>query len=140
MVFDAAQTEEKPKYLWDVVEAPSAAGNGSDLYVAAGAPAVVYRVPAGGGKAEVAFKTVDQHIRCLLMAADGTLWAGSDGSGVIYGSRLRRRDQWASRLRCMRHRRRRSLRWRWTAREIYMLREWGRCLRRGTSRDCRRCR
>ena len=47
--------------------------------VLAGAPAVVYRVPAGGGKAEVLFKTADQHIRCLLLAADGTLWAGSDG-------------------------------------------------------------
>ena len=37
-----------------------------------------------GGKAEVLFKTTDQHIRCLMMAPDGTLWAGSDGSGVIY--------------------------------------------------------
>ena len=81
VVFDAATTAEKPKYLWDMVRAAGASG---DLYVAAGAPAVVYRVPAGGGKAEVAFKTVDQHIRCLLLGADGTLWAGSDGSGVIY--------------------------------------------------------
>jgi hypothetical protein len=90
VVFDAAATEEKPKYLWDIVQAAGAvqaagiAGKGGDLYVAAGAPAVVYRVPAGGGKAEVAFKTVDQHIRCLLMAPDGMLWAGSDGSGVVY--------------------------------------------------------
>jgi hypothetical protein len=79
VVFDPAVTEEKPKYLWDL-----AVGKGGEVYVAAGAPAVVYRVPAGGGKAEVLFKTADQHIRCLLMAADGTLWAGSDGSGVIY--------------------------------------------------------
>jgi hypothetical protein len=79
VVFDPAQTAEKPKYLWDVVQA-----GGGDIYIATGAPAVVYRVPAGGGKAEVAFQTADQHIRCLLMAADGTLWAGSDGSGVIY--------------------------------------------------------
>jgi hypothetical protein len=79
VVFDPAMTEEKPKYLWDL-----AVGKGGEVYVAAGAPAVVYRVPAGGGKAEVLFKTADQHIRCLLMAADGTLWAGSDGSGVIY--------------------------------------------------------
>lgn len=80
VVFDPAQTAEKPKYLWDVVQA---AGKG-DMYVAAGAPAVVYRVPAEGGKPEVAFRTTDQHIRSLLMAPDGTLWAGSDGSGVIY--------------------------------------------------------
>src|SRR5277367_2124408 len=79
VVFDPATTEEKPKYLWDL-----AAGKAGEVYVAAGAPAVVYRVPAGGGKGEVLFKTADQHIRCLLLAPDGTLWAGSDGAGVIY--------------------------------------------------------
>jgi sugar lactone lactonase YvrE len=79
VVFDPATTEEKPNYLWDL-----AVGKGGEVYVATGAPAVVYRVPAGGGKAEVLFKTTDQHIRCLLLGADGTLWAGSDGSGVIY--------------------------------------------------------
>jgi hypothetical protein len=79
VVFDPAATEEKPKYLWDL-----AVGKNGDVYVAAGAPAVVYRVPANGGKPEVLFKTADQHIRCLLLAPDGTLWAGSDGSGVIY--------------------------------------------------------
>jgi sugar lactone lactonase YvrE len=79
VVFDPAVTEEKPKYLWDL-----AVGKAGEVYVAAGAPAAVYRVPAGGGKAEVLFKTADQHIRCLLLAADGTLWAGSDGYGVIY--------------------------------------------------------
>ena len=79
VIFDPTTTEEKPKYLWDL-----AIGKGGEVYVAAGAPAVVYRVPANGGKAEVLFKTSDQHIRCLMMASDGALWAGSDGSGVIY--------------------------------------------------------
>jgi hypothetical protein len=79
VVFDPAMTEEKPKYLWDL-----AVGKSGEVYVAAGAPAMVYRVAAGGGKAEVLFKTADQHIRCLLLAPDGTLWAGSDGSGVVY--------------------------------------------------------
>ncbi len=79
VLFDAAVTAEKPKYLWDI-----AAGKGGEIYVAAGAPAVVYRVPAGGGRAEVLFKTADQHIRCLMLGQDGTLWAGSDGAGVIY--------------------------------------------------------
>lgn len=83
-VFDPAQTEEKPKYLWDVAVKAGAAGKGDDLYIATGAPAVVYRVPAGGGKAELVFKTADQHIRCLLMGRDGVLWAGTDGNGVIY--------------------------------------------------------
>jgi len=79
VVFDPGTLVEKPKYLWDL-----AVGKGGEIYVAAGAPAAVYRLPAGGGKAEVLFKTADQHIRCLLMGPDGTLWAGSDGSGVIY--------------------------------------------------------
>ena len=79
VLFDAAATEEKPKYVWDL-----ALGRDGEVYVAAGAPAVVYRVPAGGGKAQVLFKTTDQHIRCLALGSDGTLWAGSDGSGVVY--------------------------------------------------------
>jgi hypothetical protein len=78
-VFDPATTEEKPKYLWDIAIAAT-----GELYVAAGGPAVVYKVPADGGKAQVLFKTTDQHIRCLMLKPDGTLWAGSDGSGVIY--------------------------------------------------------
>jgi hypothetical protein len=79
VVFDPALTVEKPKYLWDL-----AVDKDGALYVAAGAPAVVYKVPAGGGKAQVLFKTLDQHIRCLLLGPDGTLYAGSDGAGVIY--------------------------------------------------------
>ena len=79
VVFDPADTTEKPRYLWDM-----AVGRSGELYVATGAPAVVYRVPKGGGKAQVLFRTADQHIRCLLLGADGTLYAGSDGGGVIY--------------------------------------------------------
>lgn len=77
VVFDPGSTTEKAKYLWDL-----AVGKDGAVYVAAGAPAAVYRVR--GGKSEVLFKTADQHIRCLAMAGDGTLWAGSDGAGVIY--------------------------------------------------------
>lgn len=78
-IFDPAITAEKPKYLWDV-----AASSSGDVFVAAGAPAAVYRIPASGAKPELLFKTADQHIRCLLLGPDGTLWAGSDGSGVVY--------------------------------------------------------
>ena len=78
VVFDSTQTAEKPKYIWDVVQ------SGNDLFIATGGPAIVYRVPLSGGQPQVAFRTADQHIRCLLLAPDGTLWAGSDGSGVIY--------------------------------------------------------
>ncbi len=84
VLFDPAQTEEKPKYIWDV------AVIGGSAFIATGAPAAVYRVELGGvakgtiGKAALLFKTADQHIRCLLAGPDGSLWAGSDGAGVVY--------------------------------------------------------
>lgn len=89
IVFDPAVSAEKPKYLWDIAFAPDF----KELYVAAGAPAVVYRVPISGlSKPEVAFRTADQHIRCLLVATNGTVWAGTDGSGVIYRFDAKARD------------------------------------------------
>src|ERR1039458_2680847 len=43
VVFDPALTVEKPKYLWDVVQGVSGSqGKAGDIFVAAGAPAVVY--------------------------------------------------------------------------------------------------
>ncbi len=81
VIFDAAQVGEKPKYLWSLAQEK----NGSVL-VATGAPAAIYRIhpkePAA--KAELVFKSGDQHIRCLLIATDGTIFAGSDGAGVLY--------------------------------------------------------
>ncbi len=84
VLFDPAQMAEKPKYIWDV------AVIGQTLFVATGAPAAVYQLPLNGlAKGSVAtpmllFKTADQHIRSLLATENGTLWAGSDGQGVIY--------------------------------------------------------
>lgn len=79
VIFDPSETTEKPKYLWDLALSKS-----GDLYLATGAPAAVYKIPQAGGKPQVIFKTSEQHIRCLLLAANGTLYAGSDGGGVIY--------------------------------------------------------
>jgi len=87
VVFDPAETQEKPKYIWDL-----AVGKDGELYVATGAPAVVYRVAPGGAKPAVLFKTSDQHIRCVLLAPNGSLFAGSDGAGVIYKIDTTHRD------------------------------------------------
>ena len=77
------------------------------------------------GKAEVLFKTADQHIRCLLMAAGwnavgGERWGGRDLQDLRPGRRGR------SRLRCMRRRGGRLRRWRWMRRGMCMRRAWGR--------------
>jgi len=80
VIFDAATTAEKPKYLWSL-----AVERNGDILVAAGAPAVLYRVsPKAGSKPQVLFRSGDQHIRTLLLAPDGTIYAGSDGAGIIY--------------------------------------------------------
>jgi sugar lactone lactonase YvrE len=81
VVFDPTQTTEKPKYLW----AMTLAKNG-DLLVAAGAPATIFRISlkTPTAKPEVFFKSGDQHIRSLVVAPDGTIYAGSDGAGLIY--------------------------------------------------------
>ncbi len=78
VVFDPADTKEKPKYVWDL--AFDAQGR---LYVATGAPAAVYRM-ASGSKPELFFKSDEEHIRCLEFDKAGNLIAGSDGTGLIY--------------------------------------------------------
>ena len=82
VLFDASQTAEKPKYIWSLAFDPSS----KTLYIATGAPAAIYKVNTAqpAAKPMLYFKSQDQHIRSLLLAPDGTLYAGSDGSGVIY--------------------------------------------------------
>lgn len=81
VVFDPAQADEKPKYIWNL--AFDGAGR---LYIATGGPAAVYRVDVskGGAKPELFFKSDEQHIRAIAFDKDGSLIAGSDGSGLIY--------------------------------------------------------
>lgn len=79
VIFDPATTEERSKYIWDL-----AVASDGTVFVATGAPAAVYRIPAQSGKPELLFRTADAHIRSLLLSNAGVLWAGSDGSGVIY--------------------------------------------------------
>src|SRR5579884_877332 len=81
VVFDPAQTEAKPKYIWAL-----AFDSEGRLYIATGAPAAIYRLnPAAAiTKPELFFKSDEQHIRSLAFDKSGKLIAGSDGSGLIY--------------------------------------------------------
>jgi sugar lactone lactonase YvrE len=80
-VFDPAQTEARPKYIWALVFDST-----GRLYIATGAPAAIYRLdPASANpKPEPFFKSDEQHIRALAFDKSGNLIAGSDGSGLIY--------------------------------------------------------
>lgn len=82
VVFDPAQTSEKSKYLW----ALAFDAKRKTLYIAAGAPAAIYKInfAQSNAKPELFFKSDDQHIRSLVLTPDGTVYAGSASSGVIY--------------------------------------------------------
>jgi hypothetical protein len=81
VIFDASTTAEKPKYLWSL-----ALSKDGDLLVATGAPAAIYKISLKNptAKPELFFRSGDQHIRCLLVAPDGNILAGSDGAGILY--------------------------------------------------------
>jgi len=81
VVFDPAQTEDKPKYIWDL-----AFDRDGHLYIATGGPAAIYRVEVAksGAKPSLFFKSDEQHIRAMLFDKAGNLIAGSDGSGLVY--------------------------------------------------------
>jgi sugar lactone lactonase YvrE len=78
VIFDPAQTQEKPKYVWDL----AFDGQGR-VYVATGGPAAVYRT-ARGARPALFYKSDEEHIRALAFDKSGNLIAGSDGTGLVY--------------------------------------------------------
>lgn len=78
---DGKKPEDKSHYIWDMTF--DSAGR---LYVATGGPGAVYRlnVKEAQPKAELFFKTDEQHLRALTWDKSGNLLAGSDGSGLVY--------------------------------------------------------
>jgi hypothetical protein len=75
------KSDARSHYIWDLTF--DAAGR---LYIATGGPGAVYRVDPtkANAKAELFFKSDEQHIRTLAWDAKGNLIAGSDGSGLVY--------------------------------------------------------
>lgn len=81
VVFDSTRLETKPNYIWDL-----AFDSQGRLYIATGGPADIYRVDLKHLTAspEKFFSTSEQHIRTLLFAPGGDLYAGTDGRGLVY--------------------------------------------------------
>ena len=82
VVFDAGETPEKPKYIWAMQF--DKAGR---LYLGCGGPGIIYRINAPSkpdAKADFFYLSDEPNIRSLLFAPDGDLFAGSDGTGLVY--------------------------------------------------------
>ena len=65
-------------YLWDLVVLPD-----GDLAVATGMPGRVLRVAPGTRQVTTLWETREPHVRRLALAPDGTLYAGTAGSGLL---------------------------------------------------------
>jgi hypothetical protein len=78
---DDKKQESKSRYIWDMTFDST-----GRLYVATGGPGAVYRlnVRETRPKADLFFKSDEQHIRTLAWDNAGNLLAGSDGSGLVY--------------------------------------------------------
>ena len=68
--------DTKAQYVW------SLAFSGPTLYVATGLPGEVHRVDASG-RGERAHAAADPHVRTVHAAADGSVWAGTSGTGLV---------------------------------------------------------
>ncbi len=68
--------DTKAQYVW------SLAFSGPTLYVATGLPGEIHRVEAGG-QGQRAHAAPDPHVRTVHAAEDGSVWAGTSGSGLV---------------------------------------------------------
>lgn len=68
--------DTKAQYVW------SLAFSGPTLYVATGLPGEIHRVEPGG-RGERAHAAPDPHVRTVHAAEDGSIWAGTSGSGLV---------------------------------------------------------
>jgi sugar lactone lactonase YvrE len=68
--------EPRARYVWAL------AFSGNTLYVGTGLPGEIDRVTAAG-KGERVHATSDAHVRSLCVDAEGRVWAGTSGSGLV---------------------------------------------------------
>ena len=67
------------QYIWDL--AADAKGN---LYAATGPTGQLWKRSAESGAWNLVFDSKHDHLLCVAVADDGTIYAGSDGEGLIY--------------------------------------------------------
>lgn len=68
--------DTKAQYVWSLTF------SGSTLYVATGLPGEIHRIDASG-KGQRAHVAPDPHVRAIHAAEDGSVWAGTSGSGLV---------------------------------------------------------
>ena len=77
---DLKREPEKTEDIWDLAYD----ANKRALYAATGPDGKLYRIADGGAKADVFFDSEEDHLVSVAVAADGTVYAGSNGKALLY--------------------------------------------------------
>lgn len=75
----ASQPGPEVQYIWGL-----AAGSDGALYAATGPGGQLWKRPAGGDDWVIVFDSPQKHLLCIAVGEDGSIFAGSDGEGLIY--------------------------------------------------------
>ncbi len=75
----SSRPDPKVLYIWDL-----AVDRAGDLYAATGPTGQLWKRSAADGKWSLVYDSAHSHLLCVAIAPDGSVYAGSDGEGLIY--------------------------------------------------------
>jgi hypothetical protein len=75
----SSRPDPKVLYIWDL-----AVDRAGDLYAATGPTGQLWKRSAADGKWSLVYDSAHNHLLCVAIAPDGSVYAGSDGEGLIY--------------------------------------------------------
>lgn len=75
----SSRPDPKVLYIWDL-----AVDRAGDLYAATGPTGQLWKRSASDGKWSLVLDSAHSHLLCVAIAPDGSVYAGSDGEGLVY--------------------------------------------------------
>jgi hypothetical protein len=75
----SSQPDPKVLYIWDL-----AVDRSGNLYAATGPTGQLWKRSAADEKWSLVYDSAHSHLLCVAVAPDGSVYAGSDGEGIVY--------------------------------------------------------